>query len=93
MRFSGLFLRKGQWKVISRIDKWDQVRDLWKMPRFIRRTPIGGIAWLVDYADNDPSKEVAIERCDYNLEGYYPDGAGGSGYVEIVMTKLVDPTP
>jgi hypothetical protein len=93
MIFSALSLKKGEWEIISRVDKWDEVRELWKMPRFIRRAPIGGIAWLVDYADNDPSKEIAIERCDPNLQDYYPDGACGAGYVEIVMTKLIDPTP
>jgi len=81
MRFSGLSLRKGEWKVISKVDKWDEVRKHWKMPQFIRRTPIGGIAWLVDYADDDPSKEIATARCAFDLQGYYPDGACGAGFV------------
>jgi len=90
MRFSGLSLRKGEWKVISKVDKWDEVRKHWKMPQFIRRTPIGGIAWLVDYADDDPSKEIATARCAFDLQGYYPDGACGAGFVEIRLTRLIN---
>lgn len=45
---------------------------------------------LITYANDDPQKEVAVERYVPDGLNYYKDGVSGAGYVEIVMTKLVD---
>jgi len=90
LRFGALSLRNGDWTIVSQIEDWPGKRHLWPVPRFLRRFPIGNRAWLVTYADNDVSVETANEPCESDIEGVRPDEMCGAGYVEIVLTKLIE---
>jgi len=90
LRFSALSLRTGEWRVISRIEQWLTKRGQWRMPRFLRRFPVSDVAWLVSYAEDDPSQEVALNPCNDGTLGYEPDGMCGAGFVEIRLTKLLE---
>lgn len=93
LRFGALSLRNGEWKIISQIEDWPRKRHLWSIPRFLRRFPIGNRAWLVSYADNDVSVEMANEPCESDIQGIRPDEMCGAGYVEIMLTKLIEEPP
>lgn len=87
MRFGGLGIIAGDWPRIGNISEWN--RDAWCSPRFLREDPISNRAWLVTYADDDPSVEFTAEPCRPGLTGYERAGLAGSGVVELKLTEML----
>jgi hypothetical protein len=86
VRFGALSLRNGEWVVVGRIPDWNRID--WPMPKFVRHEDFSKRAFLVTYADNDPSQRVSEERCDRGVNAYEPDSLLGAGYVELMLTQL-----
>lgn len=87
--FGALSLRDGSWPTIGRVPDWN--RQNWPVPKFIRRDPLSKRAWLVSYSDDDPSWLVGEEPCGFDSDAYETDSLWGAGFVEIVLTRHVDP--
>lgn len=87
-QFGDLGLIERSWPIIGHFDVWN--RKAWPMPRFVRTDAVSGQTRLVEYADDDPSHEVAVTP----LLGGTPidqpkDGLLGAGAVELRLTKLL----
>jgi hypothetical protein len=85
IRVSDLGLIRGTWPIIGQARSWQRAE--WPMPVFIRRE--GGIAWLVHYAADDPSRRVAEEPALPQTTVFQEDGLDGVGSAEIYMTKVL----
>lgn len=57
LRFGDLGIIREEWLLLGRLSDWD--RSAWRMPRFVRRDPLGKLKpRLVEYSDNDPNHVV-----------------------------------
>lgn len=86
-RCGDLGLISGEWPLIGKISDWD--RSLWPSPQFLREDPIVKKAWLVTYADDEPSVESRVDPCPIGLTQYERAGLAGSGVVEINLSKTL----
>lgn len=87
VRFGDLGLINGEWPVVGKVEHWDP--NDWPMPEFVRRDPLSGRAWIVRYADDDPS--VVERECPTDADYEGPtDSLSGYGAVEIRLMKLLD---
>lgn len=84
--FGDLGLLNGEWTVIGTLPDWR--RDVWPMPDFVRRDPIGKRAWRVRYTDDDPSKIESEESVPFDTN-LLPNLSSGYGAVELKLTKLL----
>ncbi len=82
-----LAILEGRWTVIG--DEGDWVRDDWPIPKFIRKEELRRIAWIVEYADDEPNRLVRETPVPYETDGYPPDAALGSGAAEVRITRLI----
>lgn len=88
-RFGHLGLKQGRWPVLGRRDDWD--RTNWPMPVFVRYEELSGRSFNVTYDDDDPGRllrEDPISSGDASVSP--PDGLMGAGYVEKVLTRLLE---
>lgn len=61
------------------------------MPVFVRKDDITKTAWRVIYPDSNPRKPLREERIPYDLaEGFESDSLAGYGFMEGVMSDLLD---
>lgn len=87
-QFGDLGLIEGSWPIIGHFDVWN--RKTWPMPRFARTDAVSGQARLVEYADDDPSHEMAVTPlAGDTLIDQPKDGLLGAGAVELRLTKLL----
>jgi hypothetical protein len=87
-RFGGLDLRRGAWPIIGRLPGWESHE--WPMPVFGRQVEFEGVAWRVEYRDDDPNAtpretRISVDEC----KRLPPNGVFGSGLVEILMTMAL----
>jgi hypothetical protein len=82
-----LGLMEGSWPIIGKGRLW--AREDWPMPKFLRKDELGGAAWLVTYADDNPNHVIREERVSPDMAGFERDALSGAGAVEIVMTQLL----
>jgi hypothetical protein len=90
VRFGDLFLMGGDWPIISHLADWKS--EEWPVPKFVRHDPLSKKAWLISYADADPSIEIGEERCEFEIMNYERASLLGAGAVELALTKLLSPT-
>jgi len=83
-----LGLIEGTWPVIGELPGWD--RTAWSSPAFVRRDELSKCAWRVIYSDADPNVVEREEPVSYDVDGMEKDGLGGRGFVEQVLTNLLD---
>ncbi len=76
-------------RLFFHLPNWD--KGDWPTPKFVRQDPLSKKAWLISYDDNDPGIEVGEERCDFDVAGYERASLCGAGFVEIALTKLLQP--
>jgi len=86
LRFGDLALMEGNWPVVSHLKDWQS--EEWPMPKFVREDPFTKRAWLVSYADDDPSVELGEEQFAGNPMDYPKASLAGAGFVEKLLTKL-----
>lgn len=91
MKFGDLSLMSGGWPVVGHLQNWQ--RDDWPMPKFVRRDPLGKRVRLVSYADDDPNRLVAEEAADSDAAAYEEDRLFGAGFVELLLTQLLESAP
>jgi hypothetical protein len=90
--FGDLHLIDGSWRILAPHGEW--VRQRWPLPKFGRVDEPSGPAWIVEYADDDPSCTLRETRCNPDDARSLPeDGLAGAGAVEIVLTRLLRPLP
>jgi hypothetical protein len=87
LRVGDLGLLEGSWPVLGRDPNWR--RDEWKVPRFLRQSPLSRRAWCVRYSDDDPNlvDSESPTSFDANLER---DALFGTGAAEIELTEILD---
>jgi hypothetical protein len=59
------------------------------MPAFVRSDELGGRAWTVRYADDDPNKVLGEDPVAFGTSKLDRDSVFGAGAVELVLTKLL----
>lgn len=87
-RFGSLELQRGGWPIIGSSPDWDRAR--WPMPVFGRLVEHDGVAWRVEYPDENPNatpRETRIRVEEYNR--LPDDGLLGAGLAEIMLTKAL----
>ena len=84
-RVGDLGLMDGTWPIIGRLPEWQ--RDAWTMPKFIRTDDIRRRAWIVQYADDDPTQIVSTEPTSFGTTGIDREGLLGAGAAEIALTR------
>lgn len=83
-----LGLIRGSWPIIGRSDSWQ--RSEWPIPVFVMREPLGRRrAWLVYYADDDPSRRVGMELAPPETTGMESDSCYGFRAAEVVLTQVL----
>jgi hypothetical protein len=87
LRVGDLGLFEGTWPIIGESPYWQ--REKWPIPLFIRKDDLSKTARLIEYADNDPSRELLHRKTDYRSTGYEDDGLCGSGSAEIAVTRAL----
>ena len=86
-----LGLIRGEWPLIGESKSWQRAE--WPMPLFIRREPLGcGRAWLVHYADDDPSRRLAEEPISPQSTGLGRESLFGAGAAEAILSKVLTET-
>ncbi len=87
-QFGDLGLFEGGWPLIGYSEPWD--RNIWPMLPLVRIDAVSGEAWLVEYSDSDPIRQISITPCDPAEAKKFPkERLMGSGAVEIRLTKLL----
>lgn len=88
-RFGHLGLKQGKWPILGRADEWH--RKEWPMPIFVRYEELTGRSFKVVYADDDPNEILREEQAAPGVAEQGPkDGLMGSGFVEKVLTGIVN---
>jgi hypothetical protein len=78
-RVGDLGLINGEWAVLGRSSHWH--REEWPIPHFVRRDPLSGRAWRVEYSDIDPNevvREAPITEIDPGLQRDSLSGYGAA---------------
>lgn len=87
-RFGDLGLLNCDWPVLGHF-KWN--RGSWPVPAFARKDVVSGHVLLVEYDDDDPSRELRLKKLgQWDLSRYPEDGLFGYGAVELRLTKLLE---
>ena len=85
-----LGLITGSWRIIGVTPHWSRAR--WPMPEFIRNEELfKKVAWRVIYSEDDPSVVVSEEQIPYDPKVPATDGSCGAQYVEIALSRILDP--
>lgn len=88
-KFGHLGVQGGKWPIIGRQRDWDRTK--WPMPIFARFEELTGRWWEVRYDENNPNQlvsETLIEAA--GGDRLRREGMGGSGFVEIRLTRIFD---
>lgn len=89
-RMGDLGLITGSWPIIGEAPHWSRAE--WPMPVFIRNEEIfKKVACRVVYSEDDPDVIVSEERIPYDPSVRSTDGSCGAQYVEIALSKILDP--
>jgi immunity protein 26 of polymorphic toxin system len=89
-KFGHLGLRDGRWPIIGRLPGW--TRSSWPMPAMIRYEELTGRTLRVHYDPDDPNRVLSEEVVLTGVAEQGPkDGLAGAGFMEIVLTSLLDP--
>ena len=87
-KFGHLGLTQGKWPIIGRPRHWN--RNDWPMTVFVRYEELTGRSFTVFYDGDDPAKLVREEQIAPGAGEQGPkDGLMGAGYVEKVLTALL----
>jgi hypothetical protein len=87
-RFGDLGLLNCAWSVLGHY-QWN--RSSWPMPVFARKDVVSGNVSLVEYDEDDPSRELRFKKPGHRNASQYPDdGLFGFGAVELRLTKLLE---
>jgi Immunity protein 26 len=86
MIFGDLGLVNGAWHIIGPLPEWE--RELWGMPDFVRRDPIGKRAWRVRRLDSDPSVIDSEEPVNFDTN-LPPNLSSAYGAVELKLTEIL----
>lgn len=86
---SDLHLKRGNWSIIANLEKFN--RSDWPMPKFVWTDPISQQKFLNTYCEDAPHKLAASQEYRGDISGFEPDVGYGSGAIEIILTKLLDP--
>ena len=85
-RFGDLGIIQHDWPIIGPTPNWN--RDCWPVPRFVRKDPISGDPYIVEYSDS--LREICSKKASQSIAIALPqDGLAGYGAVEIQLTKLL----
>jgi hypothetical protein len=87
VRFGDYGLVKKLWPVIGQLDPWH--RNQWPMPLFYRKDFLLEGGWIVEYADDDPTKFIRETRTSGNPDGLISDGDSGYAAVEDALSDLL----
>jgi hypothetical protein len=91
-RFGDLGIFRGDWPKLGTIPAWR--RDLWPMPSFHRRVPLGGEIYRVTYRDENPNSRPLERLMSEGEAGGLPeDSLFGSQAIERVLASLLKPRP
>ena len=86
-RTGDLYLIEGKWPIIGHLPNFQ--RSDWPFPKFTRSDEFTRRAWLVEYADDDPAREIAATPIAFGSSTLDRDAAMGAGAVELILTKLL----
>ena len=85
-RFGDLGIIQHEWPIIGPTPNWN--RDSWPVPHFVRKDPISGDLYVVEYSDS--LRESCSRMVPQSDAIALPqDGLAGYGAVEIQLTKLL----
>jgi len=85
-RFGDLGIIEHEWPIIGPTPNWN--RDAWPVPHFVRKGPILGDLYIVEYSDS--LQELCRKKASQSDAIALPkDGLAGYGAVEIQLTKLL----
>ena len=85
-RFGDLGIIQNNWPIIGPTPNWN--RDSWPVPQFVRKDPISGDLYVVEYSDS--LRESCSKKVSQSDAIALPqDGLAGYGAVEIQLTKLL----
>jgi hypothetical protein len=91
-RFGDLGIFRGDWPKLGAIPAWRP--DLWPMPSFHRRVPLGGDIYRVTYRDENPnSRPLEKLISEGEARGLPEDSLFGSQAIERVLASLLRPKP
>ena len=85
-QFGDLSLYNHEWPIVGHIN--DFKPQEWPSPKFFRESMLQ----LVTYSNDDPRKEIKVERYIPSSKNYESDSLWGAGAVEIMMTKIIGQT-
>ena len=88
-RIGDLGLINGEWPILGRSPQW--LRDNWPNPKFLVWDGISRRAWIVQYADDNPTKLILQESVVPDTSTLDRDITYGAGAVEIELTELLAP--
>jgi Immunity protein 26 len=87
VRFGHQALIEKKWPIIGKPPNWD--RNLWPMPKFLRRESLTNRSWAVKYSEED----LAIVESETLIRGDLPnlprDRLSGDGAVETTLSQLL----
>jgi hypothetical protein len=85
-RFGDLGIIQHEWHIIGLTPNWN--RDSWPVPHFVRKDPLSGDLYIVEYSDS--LQELCCMKVFQSDAIALPqDGIAGYGAVEIQLTKLL----
>ncbi len=89
-RFGFLGLKNKEWMLIGSTELWEPER--WSMSTFQMKDPlVADQYWRVNYANDDPSKEIRREIVSLEVAKDLPeDGLAGHVFVEETLDKLLN---
>ncbi len=90
VRFGDLYLINGRWPILGGSSQWR--RQDWPMPVFGRQVEHDGVAWKVEYPDDNPNANPRETRISIADSRRLPSSnMFGAGVVEAVLTKQLAP--
>jgi len=89
-RFGDPALTSGKWPRVEDPTGRTFMPSDWPLPKFGRVDEMRGLAWEVEYEDNDVSTVVAEAPCSLTAAAGLPrDGVAGYGALEILLGGLL----
>jgi len=86
-RTGDLQLLDGSWPIIGRATEFQRIN--WQFPKFVRTDILMPRAWIIEYADDDPGREIRMTPIAHGTSALDRDASFGTGAIEIVLTKML----
>jgi hypothetical protein len=86
-RFGNQGFSNGSWYQLGKLPNFQ--REEWKVPIFVRHTNPYPPS-LVYYNNDLEEIKTEVMPHSFDISSYPSDGLGGSGFIEIVLTKILD---